>query len=605
MLTSPLPSEAQNPGGRFEEIEILGNMAWRRPRPGVASAALIARDAAEREALAAELAGHEESRKAAEDAGVPSMLGATFVEDVEASFARFEAEGVRAVLLTLASMGGLSRAADAMCEAIGRFQRAGGKVIAFVRVANSAAVQLAVGCDVVIVHPHGGFGIHAPLMWSDAPGAEERRREIMAADLERLAARTATPREDLAEWLSVGADAETMTMMLLGAAPAVCHGFADTIGGRDVARRIASLMAAGSPLPSLRAAMLARRAAGRADAAEAFSGRPAPVRHTYPRPRAWTSRVGEDARCNGVASTHLASKPDRRELHEMAAKNWTAQTAPAASYKDVAWNGSRLVVVGDGGAGATSLNGIDWTAITLPGGADYFDVLWNGSKFIATGFDGAAAYSSDGITWSAGSMPNADDRFALAWNGSLHVAMGNSLAVSSNGQTWSAWPKPDGIVQDVAWNGSLFVAVGSRLSPPWPLCITSPDGYTWTERTLPGTLGYYAVGWTGAAFVAAGPAGWVATSPDGLEWTQRTLTTVPGTHSYNSIAASGRLVLMLDGSVSAGYPSVAATSTDHGATWKVHTTGIRSLPYYGLVWADSMFVAVSPSGIVTSGIVSG
>ena len=57
-------------------------------------------------------------------------------------------------------------------------------------------------------------------------------------------------------------------------------------------------------------------------------------------------------------------------------RTWTEHsTMPSTTaWEDLAWNGSVFVAVGAAGVGATSPDGVTWTAITLPGGLGYFEV---------------------------------------------------------------------------------------------------------------------------------------------------------------------------------------------------------------------------------------
>ena len=57
-----------------------------------------------------------------------------------------------------------------------------------------------------------------------------------------------------------------------------------------------------------------------------------------------------------------------------------------------------------------------------------------------------------------------------------------------------------------------------------PIAATSPDGVTWTQRTLPASADWYSVTYGNGVFVAVAQGSSIAaTSPDGITWTQRTL----------------------------------------------------------------------------------
>lgn len=137
--------------------------------------------------------------------------------------------------------------------------------------------------------------------------------------------------------------------------------------------------------------------------------------------------------------------------------------------------------------------------------------------------------------------------FNLADNGTdTIVAVGDvqatgapTVSTSSDGTTWTPRTIADnGSVVRVEWISavSLFVAVGSNGSNPAHIA-TSPDGITWTNRTSNTPNGTYlwdviwypndslivACGHDGNASINSNTVPKVVTSPDGITWTQRTM----------------------------------------------------------------------------------
>ena len=56
------------------------------------------------------------------------------------------------------------------------------------------------------------------------------------------------------------------------------------------------------------------------------------------------------------------------------------------------------------------------------------------------------------------------------------------------------------------------------------MALTSPDGTTWTQRTMPSNQTWSNLSWNGTIFCATINGGSIyATSPDGTSWTQLTL----------------------------------------------------------------------------------
>ena len=115
----------------------------------------------------------------------------------------------------------------------------------------------------------------------------------------------------------------------------------------------------------------------------------------------------------------------------------------------------------------------------------------------------------------------------------------------------------------VAWNGTVFCVVVSGTS----IAYTSPDGITWTQRTLPSSSQWNSIAWNGTVFCAiSSTSGTVAaTSPDGITWTARTLAySLPSTPIL--AASSSLFVLMTSGT------STYQTSPD-GITWTQRSLG--------------------------------
>ena len=155
---------------------------------------------------------------------------------------------------------------------------------------------------------------------------------------------------------------------------------------------------------------------------------------------------------------------------------------------------------------------------------------------------------------------------------SLFVAVSrdgtNRVMTSPDGITWTSRTIPSGSYYTIDWNSVLFCAVGDNA------VATSPDGITWTSRTITGN--YRAMVWSGSQFVAVGTNA-AATSPDGITWTSRTIPA--GT--YRSVVWTGTYFVTVGSSKS-------AYSAD-GITWiSVTLTG----EYYGVVWDGSQVVTI-------------
>jgi hypothetical protein len=212
---------------------------------------------------------------------------------------------------------------------------------------------------------------------------------------------------------------------------------------------------------------------------------------------------------------------------------WTARSA--GQHRDVCYSATngRFLVVGDGGALATSDNGTSYTARTPDGGfADIFYCCASlGAVYVAAGATGEIQSSTGGTSgWTA---RTADGSFAGAFlgacsGGGLFVLVGEDSAVpeiqtSADGTTWDSQSpsEPTGSLYGVAYGGGAFVAVGITTGGD-NLIMRSTDAITWETITAPttGTGGLFSVAYDvdGGFFVAVGSTGSIAISKDGTRW---------------------------------------------------------------------------------------
>jgi hypothetical protein len=208
----------------------------------------------------------------------------------------------------------------------------------------------------------------------------------------------------------------------------------------------------------------------------------------------------------------------------------------------VGWNGTYWLVGGHYNVGGInfmkSYDGYTWTpSPEVPFGGtpnSVNSVAWNGTYWVAvgTGYSyGVSIYkSTDGMTWTAATtdpfIGGSNSGNGVVWNGSIWVAVGqatNSLAISSNGLSWTNYSIPFVIGNGIAWNGSYFIAVGTNGDGSVGIARSS-NGYSWTPIPLFGytSIQCRSVCWDGLQWVVLGSNstyGIVATSRDGVNWT--------------------------------------------------------------------------------------
>jgi hypothetical protein len=304
---------------------------------------------------------------------------------------------------------------------------------------------------------------------------------------------------------------------------------------------------------------------------------------------------------NNVNTKAVATSPD--------GVMWTSRSIPATAlatgaqsldFRSLTYGGGQFVAVGasyfkstststghNEAAILTSPDGIIWTNRALP--ADWTgsnttnsylgDVTYGGGQFVAVGYNFGAGNilrasvltSPDGSAWTSRSLPS--DYYSLlnsvAYNGGLFVAVGeytfnysiagqhdDGILTSPDGITWTRRTLPDrtadsySYLRSVTYGGGQFVAVGTRLNPTAAtsteaVILTSLDGISWTSRTSPvvipanTSLSFTRVVNGGGQYVAVGnvfntstsgsanQSGFIISSTDGITWTNRTLPGLP------------------------------------------------------------------------------
>lgn len=169
---------------------------------------------------------------------------------------------------------------------------------------------------------------------------------------------------------------------------------------------------------------------------------------------------------------------------------------------------------------------------------------------------------------------------------------GANVTTSPDGLTWtkrtvSGMPN-NTTLRSVAWSPTLnlLVATGNDNpsgAPTTNSVWTSPDGVTWTGRGTPGCGNGTTVIWVDALSLFAMCNGNTAgTSPDGITWT--TTSTIPAAVQFvNQLAWSPDLSLFAVGGGTAFGGNCIATSPDL-ITWTVRTTPFDGLYVYRVAW---------------------
>jgi len=227
------------------------------------------------------------------------------------------------------------------------------------------------------------------------------------------------------------------------------------------------------------------------------------------------------------------------------------------------------------GAAMSQDNGATWQFASTPvvtNNSVVSSVLWTSiiyaqGAFAAYGYQneagsgnwGVFATSSDGLNYTvkAGGFYSrgifAQVATALGYGNGIYaafIAQTTTLFISSdNGINWFGQNTNNIWASSVAYGAGVFVAVGTDTTGvATNIANSSPDGLTWTQRSLPATQTWTSVTYANGYFVAIGTTGAastvVATSPDGLTWTSRTVPS--STNRYGVAGGNGKFVYQND-----------------------------------------------------------
>lgn len=191
----------------------------------------------------------------------------------------------------------------------------------------------------------------------------------------------------------------------------------------------------------------------------------------------------------------------------------------------------------------------------------------------------------------------------VAYGAGLFVAItsgASSYSTSPDGITWTtrSLGGAPGATFDVIYANGLFVVMGFGSGA----CLTSPDGITWTTRSIPADVGVWVrVAYAGNlffAFQASGAgASKIATSSDGITWTLRT---AAYTGAYGVAYGAGAYVCIHQTSGASG---VLGVSFD-GITWFQRSivnsagSGITSASWDNVVFLNGKWIISTSTGSV-------
>jgi hypothetical protein len=242
---------------------------------------------------------------------------------------------------------------------------------------------------------------------------------------------------------------------------------------------------------------------------------------------------------------------------------------------------------------ARSTDGLAWSLIPMPRDS-WLDVAYGNGRFVAiTGSIGTstrAAVSTDGgLTWSPAALPFPCAWQSIAFGAGMFVAVAfqsADYATSPDGITWTARTLDGGseTVAYIEYGNGIFVATGDAFMSG--KVKTSPDGITWTLRDAgAGAVTWMDIAFGGGRFFLPGIGAGGAWSSDGITWHA---TTLPASTAWRRAACVAGVWVCVTGD------GRVATTPDM-VTWTLRT--MTAAPYNGIASSGSRLVAAGYSGV--------
>ena len=153
----------------------------------------------------------------------------------------------------------------------------------------------------------------------------------------------------------------------------------------------------------------------------------------------------------------------------------TALPAGAGTWSKVRFINAKFFIFLNGTTtGASSTDGINWTALTLPSAQNWGDIAYGNSVYVLTTVSGLICFTStDGVSWTQRS--GASGGSIAFGSGLFAVIASTNIYYSENGITWFTATNAFA-ASALVFVGGVFVSTGGAS------VSISPDASTWTKK---------------------------------------------------------------------------------------------------------------------------
>lgn len=250
----------------------------------------------------------------------------------------------------------------------------------------------------------------------------------------------------------------------------------------------------------------------------------------------------------------------------------------------------------------TSEDGITWTEQTAGYGGQTLQCVYfseDKGMYVAGGWQ-SIYVSVDGINWVLQHSSGGEYIFDVIWspNSKLFIAVGGAggggprIRTSPNGITWTPRTVPDetGSILGVVEGSDKIVATGKNY-----ILYSEDGGITWQSQAAPVT-DLQGISWNGSYYMVignnvAGGFAYIGKSTDGLSWTRKISGSAGNIYNGRNIVSSGGNLWVAVGMKNT-IISQAAYSANGGELWIPSYDNYRSSEMKSVFWNGETFIAV-------------
>ena len=276
---------------------------------------------------------------------------------------------------------------------------------------------------------------------------------------------------------------------------------------------------------------------------------------------------------------------------------------------DVAFGNGLFVAVGDDSCIYSSTDGEVWKCALADSTPYHQFIDFCNGRFYSISALGMVTSSEDGVNWSQQKVKTLEGMHYMFYDNGVYLVAGplGRFAVSQDGNTWDVWYTENGsshlsetymgVVMHVAGGNGIFVAVGD-----YGVISTSPDGFSWTRRTIGMGNNVLSVAYGNNGYVAIGWYGRLLTSPDGKVWSESIL---DSTIHFNSLVRINNSFValptfayekLLDTPIYEDLSDGEYFVSPNGRDWSQHSVG-PDKQVTRMTYANGLYAAVCVDGI--------